>query len=730
MPLNNPFSVVSVLLPLPLDKGYYYKANPMLELDRGDLVEVPFARRRLLGVVITLNSKGNADLERLRWIIRRFDLLRLPKNLINLIEWTAAWTLAPRGSVLRMVLSTPSAFDPPKSIMFYTLNPKENWICPTRLTNARRRVLSVLNNCTVLDQKNLLGRAVVGSRVIKSMVKSGILNYSKEIQHPIFDIPDTSREGPMLNREQQDAVEILSHRINSNRFSVTAVDGITGSGKTEVYFRAIAATLAAGKQALVLLPEITLSAEWLERFTDRFAAKPAIWHSALQARVRRDTWRAVAQGSVRVLFGARSALFLPFNKLGLIVVDEEHESYYKQDDGVAYHARDMAVVRARLEGIPIVLVSATLSLETVENVRQGRYTAIHLSSSFAAVAKPKVSLIDLRKYKLDRGNFLSQPLVEAMQSTLNKGEQLMLFLNRRGYAPLTLCYNCGNRLKCSKCTAWLVMHQMLGQLMCHHCGFFTSLPQYCNLCSTRNSFIFSGPGVERLADEVFRRFPDVKLQIASSDTIKGLHNTAELVSSVQSKKVHVVIGTQAIFKGYTFPYLTLVGVVDADLGLTGCDPRAYERTHQLLHQAVSHVSRTGHAGRVFVQTLAPENPVMQALAFDDRESFLRFEINQRKASGMPPYGKLAALVISSLNIKQVDEVTQVVAKAMPKLDGVVILGPIPAPITVRRCYHRRRFILRADRKINIQKVLRHWLALIKPQSSVRIQVDVDPYSFI
>ncbi|AHC73989.1 primosomal protein N' [Candidatus Endolissoclinum faulkneri L5] len=730
LPLNNQSCVVSVLLPLPLNKEYHYNANPMLELNRGDLVEVPFSRRRLLGVVLSLSNETHAELKRLRWVIRRFDLLRLPKNLIDLVEWTASWTLAPRGSVLRMVLSTPSAFDSPKSILFYALASQENRICPKRLTNARRRVLSVFNDCIVIDHKNLLRKAVVGSRVIKSMVESGILDCSSAIQYPIFEPPDITGEWEILNTEQQKAVKILSSRINANRFSVTAVEGIKGSGKTEVYFRAIAETLAAGKQVLVLLPEIVFSSEWLERFTDRFAVKPAVWHSALQVRVRRDTWRAVAKGSVRVLFGARSALFLPFNELGLIVVDEEHESYYKQDVGVVYHARDMAVVRARLEGIPIILVSTTLSLETVENVRQGRYTSIHLAAFCSDINKPEVALIDLRKYSLDRGNFLSQPLIQAMQNTLDKGEQSMLFINRRGYAPLTLCNNCGHRLKCSKCTAWLVMHQMLNQLICHYCGLSTSLPKCCPLCNIRDSFIFSGPGVERLAEEMLLRFPDVKFQIASSDTVKGPNSTAELVRSMQSKEINVVISTQSIFKGYNFPFLTLVGVVDADLGLTGCDPRACERTYQLLHQVVGHVGGASRPAKILVQTLAPENPVMQAIASGDRESFLRFEINQRKAFGMPPYGKLAAIVISSLNLKQVDEVAQLIAKAMPRLNGVIILGPIPAPIAVIRCYHRRRFIVRADRKVNIQKVLRDWLAAIRPKSSVRIKVDVDPYNFM
>jgi primosomal protein N' (replication factor Y) len=730
LPLDDPFDRVSVLLPLPLDVAYDYKADPALALARGDVVEVPLGQRRMVGVVLGPGTDESVAAERLRGVFRRFEVPRLPKSVIDLVEWTAAWTLAPRGNVVRMAISTPSAFEPPAPVVVHTAGAQEDWTGQARLTPARRRVLSLLADGPALEQKDLAREAGVGPSVIKGMIECGMVQPHTVAQRPPFETPDPTRTGPALSGEQREAADTLCAKVAAHAFSVTAVDGITGSGKTEVYFEAIAAALAAGRQALVLLPEIALSAEWLERFADRFGVEPAVWHSDLKPKVRRETWRAVAEGSVRVLVGARSALFLPFAELGLIVIDEEHESAYKQEDGVAYHARDMAVVRARLEGIPIALVSATPSLETVENVRQGRYGAVHLTARPGSATLPEVKLIDLRKHAPERGTFLSPPLVEAVQRTLAEGEQSMLFLNRRGYAPLTLCRSCGHRLECPNCTAWLVEHRLLGRLVCHHCGLSARLPKHCPSCESEDSFVASGPGVERLAEEVLVRFPDARFQLASSDTLTGPDKAAEFVRSVRAREVDIIIGTQVVAKGHNFPWLTLVGVVDADLGLAGGDLRASERTYQLLHQVAGRAGRAERPGTVLLQTHAPETPVMQALAAGDREAFLQSEIDQRKASGMPPYGRLAGLVISAPDADRADAAARAVARAAPRLNGVTILGPAPAPITMLRGRHRRRLLVKAGRQVNIQQVLRDWLAPIKLESSVRLQVDVDPYSFM
>ncbi|HYM02866.1 MAG TPA: primosomal protein N', partial [Stellaceae bacterium] len=490
------------------------------------------------------------------------------------------------------------------------------------------------------------------------------------------------------------------------------------------------AAIERGSQALVLLPEIALSAQWLQRFAERFGAPPAQWHSDLSHRERRSTWRGVAEGKISVVVGARSALFLPFPKLGLIVVDEEHDSSFKQEDGVVYHARDMAVVRASLAKVPIVLVSATPSVETTVNVEQHRYERLHLPARHGAATLPEIRVIDMRRERPERQRFLAPPLVAALGETLAAGEQAMLFLNRRGYAPLTLCRACGFRLQCPNCTAWLVEHRFLGRLQCHHCGHSEPLPPLCPNCGEAASFAACGPGVERLAEEVASRFPAARLAVMASDTLIGPRSAAELVKSVEEHAIDVLIGTQVMAKGHHFPLLTLVGVVDADLGLTGGDLRAAERTFQLLHQVSGRAGRAERPGVVYLQTYMPEHPVMRALVSDDRDRFLAMEAEARREHTMPPFGRLAALIIAGPDDDSADHAARAYARAMPHMPGVEVLGPAPAPLAVLRGRHRRRFLVKTKRGVNIQAVLREWLGRVKVPSSVRVQVDVDPYSFL
>jgi len=729
LPLDAPFDRVSVLLPLPLDAPYDYKADPALALGRGAIVEVPLGKRRLIGVVLGPGGDEVAA-ERLRGVIRKFDVPPLPAGVIDLVDWVASWTLAPRGAVLRMAINSPGALEPPAATTVLTAVPEMAWPPATRLTPARRRALAALADGPALEPGVLAREASVGPAVIKSMLEAGLLDRHDLPPPPPFQPPEPDRRGHALTGEQAEAAQALRRSVANRTFSVTALDGVTGSGKTEVYFEAIAAALSAGRQALVLLPEIALSAQWLDRFADRFGVAPAVWHSDLKPRVRRDTWRAVAEGTARVLVGARSALFLPFPDLGLIVVDEEHEPAYKQEDGVSYQARDMAVVRARLEGVPIALVSATPSLETLENVRGGRYRSLHLAARPGTATMPSVELIDLRRDRPERGRFLAQGLVRAVEQTLADGEQVLLFLNRRGYAPLTLCRACGHRLECPNCTAWLVEHRLLGRLQCHHCGFSGRLPRACPSCEAEDSFVASGPGVERLAEEVLSRFPDARFQIASSDTIVGPDQAGEFVRAVNAREVDVIVGTQIVAKGHHFPWLTLVGVVDADLGLAGGDLRAGERTYQMLHQVSGRAGRAERPGRVLLQTHVPENPVMAALAAGDRDRFMAYEAEQRRTAGMPPFGRLAGLVVSAPDAERADAAARLIARAAPRLDGVTVLGPAPAPLALLRGRHRRRLLVKARKEINLQRVLRDWLAPIRLENAVRLAVDVDPYSFL
>jgi primosomal protein N' (replication factor Y) len=416
--------------------------------------------------------------------------------------------------------------------------------------------------------------------------------------------------------------------------------------------------------------------------------------------------------------------------LGLIIVDEEQDLSYKQEDGVIYHARDMAVVRASLAKLPVVLVSATPSLETLVNVEQGRYRRLHLPSRFGDARLPEIRVIDMRRNPPERQRFLAPPLVTALAETLEAGEQAMLFLNRRGYAPLTLCRTCGHRLECPHCTAWLVEHRLLGQLQCHHCGHAEPLPPLCPHCGEAKSFVPCGPGIERLSEEMAARFPTARLGVMSSDTLTGPHAAQELIRAVETHAIDVLIGTQVVAKGHHFPLLTLVGVVDADLGLEGGDLRAAERTFQLLHQVAGRAGRAERPGVVYLQTWMPEHGVMAALMQDDRDRFFALEAEQRRTHGMPPFGRLAAVILSAPDDAVADSAARAFARTAPHLPGIEVLGPAPAPLRILRGRHRRRFLVKARRDVNLQAALREWLARVRVPSSVRVQVDIDPYSFL
>jgi primosomal protein N' (replication factor Y) len=541
-----------------------------------------------------------------------------------------------------------------------------------------------------------------------------------------FGRPDADLPGAQLSPAQRAAAEDLMQ----GHAGVTLLDGVTGSGKTEVYFEAIAACLRRGRQALVLLPEIALTTQWLERFGERFGAAPGQWHSELTGLERRLTWRAVLRGDAKVIVGARSALVLPYRDLGLIIVDEEHEQAFKQEDGVVYQARDMAVVRGHLAQIPVILASATPSLETMHNVETGRYRFLHLPDRHGIAQLPEVRLIDLRREPPPRQSWLSPPLREAVRATLQRKEQALLFLNRRGYAPLTLCRACGHRLQCPNCSAWLVEHRYLGRLQCHHCGFEAPPPAKCPACQAEGSMAACGPGVERVAEEAAALFPEASRLILTSDTAGGPAKTAELLRMIASREVDLVIGTQIIAKGHHFPNLTLVGVVDADLGLSGGDLRAAERTFQLLHQVAGRAGRADLAGLVLIQTYDPSRPVMQALKAGDRDRFYALESEERRTHGMPPFGRLAAVIISGGDPDEVDRLGQHLARTAPHQDGIQVLGPAPAPLALLRGRHRRRFLVKTRREVAPQAVLRQWLSGLRTRGDLALEIDVDPYSFV
>jgi primosomal protein N' (replication factor Y) (superfamily II helicase) len=721
---------VGVLLPLPLTGPYDYAVPEDMELAPGDFVSVPLGARERIGVVWGEGAGGVAE-TKLKEVTARIDTLPLPDVSRAFVDWVARYTVSAPGAVLRMTMSVPGALEPPKSMIGYALDAHAPEV---RFTAARRRVINLLAEGPPMIAADLAREAGVGVSVIKGLAEAGVLNRVELPPAPLLVEPDWQMQGPDLSPEQLTAAVELRSRIVDDGFSVTLLDGVPGSGKTEVYFEAVAEALAKGHQVLVLLPEIALTAQWLARFRDRFGAAPAYWHSELTGAKRRATWRAVISGEAKVIVGARSALFLPFADLGLIVIDEEHDVAFKQEEGVVYNARDMAVVRGRLGGIPVIPVSATPSLETLTNVIDGRYSGLHLPARHAGASMPDIDVVDMRKAEQPSGQWISPPLQKALKETLEAGGQALLFLNRRGYAPLTLCRTCGHRMQCPRCTAWLVEHRFSTgrgrRLQCHHCGFHMAAPKACPACEAEESFVACGPGVERLAEEVEALFPEARRTVAASDTLTGPGAAEELVRQIEDHEVDIIIGTQIIAKGYHFPLLTLVGVVDADIGLTGGDLRAAERTYQLLYQVAGRAGRASAPGTVVVQTFSPDHPVMKALVSGTRDQFIAAESDARKAAGMPPFGRLVALILSDRDEARVDELSRDLARAVPRASEIQVLGPAPAPLALLRGRHRRRFLVMAGRGVNVQGFVRQWLAGVKVSGGSRVTVDVDPYGFL
>ncbi|MEO8558620.1 MAG: primosomal protein N' [Rhodospirillales bacterium] len=719
---------VQVLLPLPLSSAYDYLVPDYMDVAPGDFVEVPLGNRLTLGVVWH-NAPGDVAAAKLKPIHARLPTPPMRETMRRFVDWVADYTLSPHGAVLRMAMSVTDALYPPRPTTLFAraeAEPPEGF----KLTAARKRLLEFLADAPALPLSDLARQAGVGSAVIKGMVAAGLVQTHIVAVDPPLLQPDAEHEGFKLSAEQQAIADALKQAVAQRSFKVDVIDGVPGAGKTEVYFEAIAAALRSGRQALVMLPEIALGAQWLQRFERRFGVLPATWNSDLTSLERRRTWRAVADGRAKVVVGARSALFLPFTDLGLIVVDEEHDGAFKQEDGVIYNARDMAVVRARLENIPIALVSATPSLETVVNVEAGRYDGLHLPARHSGAALPQISAIDLRRTPPERQRWLSPPLIKAVTETLANGRQVLLFLNRRGYAPLTLCRTCGHRMECPNCSAWLVEHRFRGRLICHHCGHSVSRPKECPSCEAEDSLVACGPGVERLAEEVRNLFPEARFSVLASDMIASARQAQALIQQVADHEVDLVIGTQIVAKGHHFPDLSLVGVVDADLGLTGGDLRAAERTYQLLYQVAGRAGREAGDGRVLLQTYQPQHPVIAALASFNRARFLAAEKAERAAAHMPPFGRLAGVIVSGADDSLVDAIARDLGQRAPKLDGVQVLGPAPAPLALLRGRHRRRLLLKARREVDVQSVLRDWLATVKVSASVRVQVDIDPYSFM
>jgi primosomal protein N' (replication factor Y) len=720
---------IAVLLPLPVETTYDYVVPEDAAFAAGDIIDVPLGRRFETGVVWGAAADDIAP-EKLKEAVGIKDLPRLPYSLLTFIDWMADYTIQPKGVILRMALRGMRGLKP--RALDTELVAAASLPDGLKMTDARTRVMTALGTGAAVNPAQLGKRAGVSASVVKGLIDAGAIDVQVATARSPFAAPDPHRSGVALEPEQQTAASTLSAAVGRG-FSVSLLEGVTGSGKTEVYFEPVAAALKVGRQVLVLVPEISLTAQWLGRFRARFGVDPAVWHSDVTGKQRRETWRAVAEGDARVIVGARSALFLPFQDLGLIVVDEEHDAGYKQDEGVIYHARDMAVVRAREADIPIVLASATPSLESVLNAQAGRYRHVVLAGRVGGATLPDVTLINMIRTPPEKGpwgrSWLAPPLVNAIDETLQAGEQVLLFLNRRGYAPLTLCSACGHRLQCPSCTAWLVEHRLAKRLQCHHCGYVAPRPTACPACGKEETFVPCGPGIERVAEEAAARWPDSKVVAVASDMLERPSTMAALVDAIEQRQIDIVVGTQVLAKGHHFPSLTLVGVVDADLGLASWDLRASERTHQLMHQVAGRAGRADSPGRVMLQTHDPNHPVLRAMTAGDTAAFLETEADARRSLGMPPFGRLVALILSGTSEHAVLEAGRDLARAAPTASGVEVLGPAPAFMALLRGRHRHRFLVKGPRNRLLQPLIRAWLNSVKLPSSVRVHIDVDPYGF-
>ncbi len=719
-----------ILFPLNVEGPFDYAVPLGMSLRKGDFVYAPIGRQSKLGVVWGLSDEAQTD-KALKDVLERKPARALTPEMVSFVNWVAKYNTAPLGMVLRMVMRSYKALEPSPIVTRYQVLGDTP---PQALSPARTKVMALARNAPELwpgRAGDLAKQAGVSPSVIPGMAKSGLLQALKEPLDPPFDIPDPAYANHIvLTPRQQKAVNELSASFDHSGFAVALIDGVTGSGKTEVYLEAIAAALRRGQQVLVLAPEIALTQAGLDRFGQRFNAEPAQWHSAMGDAARRRVWREVANGGAKLVVGARSALFLPFSDLGLIVVDEEHDTSYKQDEGVIYNARDMAVMRGKIAGAKVVLASATPSLESLNNAYSGRYTHIVLPERPGASVLPDIQLVDLKDDKPAPGQFLSQSLIDGMTDALGRGEQALLYLNRRGYAPLIICRACGERLKSPDTDSWLVEHRRTGRAVCHYTGYSMPMPSTCPACKTEGSLTPVGPGVERVAEEARGLYPEKHVEILSSDTAGNPERIRDVMQRMQDGEIDILVGTQMVVKGHNFPNLTFVGVVDGDLGLMGGDLRAGERTYQTLVQVAGRAGRAERPGRALIQTHLPQHDALSALARGDRAGFISAEMQMRKVLGLPPFGRLAAIIISAPDAYSADQYAKIVTKAAPRARNIEIMGPAEAPIGILRGRHRRRLLIKAAADVDLSRYMNAWKSRLRPPGKIKITVDIDPQNFL
>lgn len=728
----NSGTVVKVLVANIPNGGYDYRLTAPADI--GTFVSVNVMNRPCVGVIWGI---GDSNLPEHK--IKNISAIHNARLNITDLQWIkrmSDWTLIPPGMVLRLIVNIPDAFSPPRMEQMYAFN----FDATTRMTDNRIAVMDAFasNDNEPMTASDIQNIARVSSAVVRTMIKNGTLiaRDAREKNADSFSYTYSDSGDVVLNEEQSSAANKIGTAIADGGFSVHLLDGITGSGKTQVYFDSAWRAYMGGKSVLLMMPEIALTAQFMTRFSKRFGAPPVIWHSNLTAARRREIWRGVLNGKIRMVVGTRSALFLPWMNLGLIVIDEEHDTSYKQEDMGNYHARDMAILRAKIAGFPVVLASATPAAETLENVNAGKYTRLRLTSRFGGAQLPEIQTIDLRENRPDtymadgteQTGFLSAPLCDAICETLNTGRQTMLFINRRGFAPIVQCKKCGWTATCPDCSVGMTYHKRLGKLLCHMCGRTAPLAKQCPDCGTDVSM--RGVGLEKIQQEVNIRFPTARTALVSSDIITSRQSLERLVNKMESGEIDIVIGTQILAKGHHFPNLTLVGVVDADMGLFGTDFRAAEHTFQQLFQVAGRAGRGEFPGRVLMQTYQPEHPVLTAICACDRDAFMSTDMAGRRMAQMPPYGQLIAIIVEGEKESALQRYCADLAAAAPILNGAKIMGPIAAQVYQIRNWYRMRFLVAGGASANLQPIVSHWLGKVKTPANIRIKIDVNPINFM
>ena len=728
----NAGTIVKVLIPNVVNTGYDYRLTGPANL--GTFVAVSVMNRPYIGVVYGFGDSGLPD-AKIKNVSQIFDT-GLSLTDLQWIRRMSEWTLMAPGAVLRLIINVPDAFLPPPVQQLYSYNFDNN----ARMTENRLAVCDAFasNDNEPMTTSDIQNISHVSSAVVRTMIKNGILLPSalRVVDEGAFDYKYMDSGDIELNAEQQSAANAIGDAISGGGFSVHLLDGITGSGKTQVYFDSAWRAYSAGKSVLLMMPEIALTAQFMHRFASRFGAPPVVWHSNLTSARRRQIWRGVAQGKIRMVVGTRSALFLPWQDLGLIVIDEEHDTSYKQEDMGNYHARDMAILRARIANFPIVLASATPSAETLENVNLGKYNHLRLTSRYGGASLPKIETIDLREHRpepymaddTEQTGYLSEPMCDAISQTLSSGQQVMLFINRRGFAPIVQCKKCGWTATCPDCSVGMTYHKRVNKLLCHMCGRTAPLPTKCPQCDTPVSM--RGVGLEKIQQEVNVRFPSARTALVSSDTILSRQTLERLVHQMEQGEIDIVIGTQILAKGHHFPNLTLVGVVDSDMGLFGTDFRSGEHTFQQLFQVAGRAGRGRIPGRVLLQTYQPDHPVITSICNYDRDSFMSTDMAGRRLAQMPPYGQLIAVIVESEKESTLARFCADLSANAPILHGGKIMGPITAQIYQIRNWYRMRFLVSGGRNANLQPIVSSWLSSVRVPSGVRIKIDVNPVNFM